>query len=155
MSPLEKEAKQYATLAVSGYSSNIPLLEAHDLIMRAYMDGVCSSQGVEQKPEKFLNEVKEILDHLSEKTGRNFRMSKNNSKIIAARLKEEDVTIDGVKKMIDRQCEKWIGTEYEEYLQPSTLFRPSKFDSYYTARDLPAKPGQPKKRASHLIYGDD
>lgn len=43
--------------------------------------------------------------------------------------------------MIDRQCQRWMGTSQEEYLRPETLFGKQKFDSYYAAKDLPIQNG--------------
>ena len=36
---------------------------------------------------------------------------------------------------------KWIGTEYEQYLRPETLFGP-KFESYLNAKVIQPKAGQ-------------
>jgi uncharacterized phage protein (TIGR02220 family) len=83
--------------------------------------------------------AKEVLAYLNEATGRDFRDTDTNIEAICPRLKELGVTVEGVKRMIDRQSAKWIGTEFEEYLRPSTLFRASKFDGYYTARELPIR----------------
>ena len=41
--------------------------------------------------------------------------------------------------VIDKQCEKWKGTEWEQYLRPATLFG-AKFENY-----LNAKMPKPKK----------
>jgi hypothetical protein len=40
----------------------------------------------------------------------------------------------------------------EEYLRPSTLFRASKFENYYTAKDLPVQQDYPTKRKKR--FGD-
>lgn len=71
---------------------------------------------------------KEIVDYLNEKTGRSFRNVESNKKYIRARW-NENYTVDDFKKVIDNKCTEWIGTEYERYLQPSTLFG-TKFDQY-------------------------
>lgn len=76
------------------------------------------------------------LAWLNEKCGRHYRETDSNLKLISARLSEKDVTIDGVKMMIDRQVARWLGTPQEEYLRPETLFGKSKFDGYYAAKDL-------------------
>ncbi len=89
-------------------------------------------------------ESRVALFYLNEKTGRTFRETADNLGAIDARLREEGVTIEGVKRMIDRQCALWKGDKMEEYLRPSTLFRPSKFNEYYAAKDLPLPNGKPK-----------
>ncbi|HGA1227431.1 TPA: conserved phage C-terminal domain-containing protein, partial [Streptococcus suis] len=38
--------------------------------------------------------------------------------------------LDDFKKVIDNMVANWTGTEWEKYLQPSTLFRESNFDKY-------------------------
>ena len=54
--------------------------------------------------------------------------------------------IEGVKKMIVRQCKRWKGTEMAEYLRPETLFNKTKFDGYYAARDLPVEISSEQKQ---------
>ena len=95
-------------------------------------------------------EVKTILEYLNQKTGAKFRQIESNFIVIEARLKEPDVTVDGVKQMIDRQVKKWTGTKMEEYLRPTTLFRVSKFDTYYAARELPVKEYSEDKAPTHI-----
>ena len=80
-------------------------------------------------------EATTILQYLNLKTGREFKPSKSSLAPINARLLEG--TVEGIKKMIDRQCARWMGTRFEEYLRPSTLFAPEKFNEYYAARDIP------------------
>jgi hypothetical protein len=57
------------------------------------------------------------------------------------------VDVAGVLKMIDRQVAKWKGTEMEQYLRPSTLFRASKFNEYYAAKDLPLQTNGARPKA--------
>ena len=112
------------------------------------------------KEEKEKNEEKEcyhrdsrtVLFYLKEATGTNFREVDSNLKFISQRLKEPDVTLDGIKLMIDRQCRKWKGTEWEQYLQPSTLFNETKFESYYAAREQPILTNdKPEKQKHHFL----
>lgn len=92
---------------------------------------------LEEAQDDDKSECLEILEFLNAKTGREFRPIDSNLSIIKARLSESGVTSCGVEKMIERQCKKWKGTDMEEYLRPETLFRKSKFDSYYASRELP------------------
>jgi len=78
-----------------------------------------------------------VLNFLNTQLQSSFGYSPTNLNLIKARLKEPDVTVEGVEKMILRQIKKWSGTEMEEYLRPSTLFRASKFCNYYAAKDQP------------------
>jgi uncharacterized phage protein (TIGR02220 family) len=82
----------------------------------------------------------EVLFYLNEKAGRQFRPTETNLKFIRARLEEPGVALAEVRKMIDRQVKRWKGTDMEEYLRPETLFNRTKFDNYYSARDLPLPP---------------
>jgi len=76
-----------------------------------------------------------VLYYLNEKAARKFRETDQNLEFISARLREPDVTLEGVKVMIDRQCRRWLKTDKAEYLRPPTLFNATKFDGYYAARE--------------------
>lgn len=70
-----------------------------------------------------------IVDYLNEKAGTSFRAkSKDTQKHINARL-EEGFTVEDFKTVIDNKCADWKGTEWEQYLRPSTLFG-TKFENY-------------------------
>lgn len=79
----------------------------------------------------------EVLAYLVEKTGRNYRPTPTTLKLIRKRLAEPGVVVEEVFKMIDRQCSRWVGSDMEQYLRPSTLFNAVKFDGYYAPRNLP------------------
>ena len=71
----------------------------------------------------------EIIDFLNECTGKSY---KANSKLailnINARLKD-GYTKDDFVKVISIKTTKWLGTKWEDYLTPNTLFG-NKFESY-------------------------
>ena len=76
--------------------------------------------------------VEEIISYLNEKTNKHF-MPKNKQtvKFINGRL-SEGYSKEDLKAVIDNRVEKWLNDEkMNEYLRPSTLFRPSKFEAYY------------------------
>ena len=76
-----------------------------------------------------LSIFKEILDYLNEKTGKNFKATtKAHQKFITARL-NEGYKLEDFKYVVDVMCAKWTGTDYEQYLQPQTLFG-NKMDNY-------------------------
>lgn len=83
------------------------------------------------------------LHWLNECSGRHFRETAENLGFISGRLSEPGVEMGGVKKMINRQCVRWKGTDQAEYLRPQTLFNKTKFDGYYAAKDLPYEASQP------------
>ena len=71
----------------------------------------------------------EIIDYLNLKTGKSYKnTTKKTQSLIKARLNEH-FTVDDFKKVIDNMCAKWIGTKWEEFLRPNTLFA-GKFDDY-------------------------
>lgn len=74
-----------------------------------------------------------IISYLNEKAGTNYRYSSKKTKTsIHARL-NEGYTIEDFKTVIDKKCNDWIGTDYEKYLRPETLFG-TKFEGYLNAR---------------------
>lgn len=88
----------------------------------------------ENNKEK-LNLADEIVAYLNLKTGKKFKSSnKETLKHINGRL-NEGATLEDFKKVIDIKCSQWLGdTRMEEYLRPSTLFAPSKFESYLNTK---------------------
>ena len=93
----------------------------------------------EAEAEKTYNADSRIaLVFLREKSGHQFRECAGSLDLISTRLKEDGVTIEGIKQMIDRQCQLW-GTDpkMRQYLRPETLFGKTKFESYYAQRSEP------------------
>jgi len=78
-------------------------------------------------------EVDEIIAYLNEKTGGKFSTSTQSTRSqIQARLKD-GFTVEDCKRVIDDRVKEWTGTKWEQYLRPSTLFAPSKFEGYLNA----------------------
>ena len=76
-----------------------------------------------------LSICKEVISYLNLKAKKNFKVdTASHQKFIKARLKEGYV-IEDFKKVVDIMVNKWKGTEYEQYLQPQTLFG-NKMDNY-------------------------
>ena len=74
--------------------------------------------------------VKEVLAHLNERTGKNFRMVESNARLIRSRL-AEDVTVEQVKAVIDAKVKKWAkDKKMSGYLRPKTLFNATNFEQY-------------------------
>lgn len=79
-----------------------------------------------------INIHKDIIDYLNKAAGTKFRhTTKANQQNINGRL-HEGFTLEDFKVVIDKKCAEWIGTEFEKYLRPSTLFG-SKFEGYLNA----------------------
>lgn len=76
-----------------------------------------------------LSVCKEVISYLNLKAKKNFKVdTASHQKFIKARLKEGYV-LEDFKKVVDIMVAKWKGTEYEQYLQPQTLFG-NKMDNY-------------------------
>ena len=74
-----------------------------------------------------------VLDYLNAKAGTNYKAtSKATQQHINARL-AEGFELDDFKCVIDKKCAEWIGSEFEKYLRPSTLFG-SKFENYLNGK---------------------
>lgn len=90
-------------------------------------------------------DVAEIVNHLNEKTGSSFKASTASTrKQIGARLKE-GYTVEDCKRVIDDRVKEWTGTKWEQYLRPSTLFAPSKFEGYLNAAPKDKQPDDWRK----------
>ena len=82
-----------------------------------------------KKKEKDNNIYSLVIDYLNSKANTKFRAStKNTQSYINARVREgyklEDFII-----VIDTKCDDWLGTNWERYLRPATLFG-TKFENY-------------------------
>lgn len=81
--------------------------------------------------------VEEIVAHLNQRAGTNYKASTANTrKLVKARLKE-GFTVDEFKTVIDKKCADWLNNrDMAQYLRPETLFGP-KFESYLNAKSMP------------------
>lgn len=85
-----------------------------------------------------------IISHLNEKAGTHYRSTTPSTVRLLHRLLtgEKPFTVQDCIAVIDKKCAEWLGTEWEKYLRPETLFG-SKFESYLNARaKVKAKPNQ-------------
>lgn len=82
-----------------------------------------------KKKEKDNNIYSLVIDYLNKKASTNYRATtKNTQSFINARVKE-GYTVEDFKKVIDSKSREWLGTDFEKYLRPSTLFG-TKFENY-------------------------
>lgn len=71
----------------------------------------------------------EIIDYLNSKANTNYRATGKKTKdLIKARI-NESFTLEDFKIVIDKKCNEWLGTDFENYLRPETLFS-NKFEGY-------------------------
>ncbi len=76
---------------------------------------------------KKIDEVKEAITYLNEKANKSFNYKANANKKLINAILNQGYTLDDIKKVIDLSIKEWIGTEFEKYIRPSTLFN-GKFD---------------------------
>lgn len=107
------------------------------------------SKGVEWRGEErcYRKETRLVLAYLNDKSGKHHREVASNLDLIDARLSEDGVTLDGVKKMLDRQCSRWKNTPQWEFFRPTTLFDAAKFDAYYASKDESLPPTDSRQAA--------
>lgn len=86
-----------------------------------------------------------IVNYLNEKAGTKYKAStKKTQTCIHARL-AEGFTEEDFKRVIDNKCAGWIGTEWEKFIRPETLFG-TKFEGYLNEKPVkkePANNGMP------------
>ena len=77
----------------------------------------------------YLDIYKEIINYLNSKTNNSYRTTTKKTQTLIHARTQEGFTIDDFKKVIDKKASEWMGTEWEKYLRPETLFG-SKFEGY-------------------------
>ena len=120
--------------------SNSNALESKE-VTNAYVIGNSNTKN----KEKENNIYSEVIKYLNEKANTNYKPStKNTQGFINARLKE-GFTVEDFKKVIDVKAKSWIGTDFEKYLRPATLFG-TKFENYLNEanKKAPVKIGAEK-----------
>lgn len=76
-----------------------------------------------------LKEIKGIVEYLNIKSNSHYKYSTDKTQtLIKARIKD-GFTLDDFKIVIDKKCEEWLGTDFEKFLRPETLFS-NKFEGY-------------------------
>ena len=98
-------------------------------VLRRSRDGVGTTVTVTDKEDTFNILFREIIDYLNLKANTRYKYSSDKSKrSIHARV-EEGYTLQDFQEVIDKKCTEWIGTEWEKFLRPETLFG-TKFEGY-------------------------
>lgn len=99
---------------------------------------------INQLKEKEQKEIADrVITDLNAKAGKGYKLIDTNRKPIIARL-NNGFTESDCLKVIANRCQKWLGTEQDEYLRPETLFRASKFEGYLNDKGAPnGKPNNP------------
>ena len=90
-----------------------------------------------------------VVYYLNEKAGTHYRAEVAKTQaLIKARAKEGFTEAD-FRTVIDKKCADWIGTEYEQYLRPQTLFG-TKFESYLNGVPYNNRCQTQKKRPANV-----
>ena len=109
----------------------------------------CHATDIDIEEEKEKDIYIYIVQHLNEKAGTKYKhTSKKTQTCIHARL-AEGYSVDDFKTVIEKKCADWIGTDYEKFLRPETVFG-TKFESY-----LNAKVTKKKSVNTGVPIGDD
>lgn len=91
--------------------------------------------------------AKLVLDALNQKTGKAFKYTDSNLRLIEARLK--DYTVEDCLKVIGIKCSQWKNDpQMNKYLRPETLFNATKFGGYLNEQEVKTSP-------QYTGYGND
>ena len=94
-----------------------------ELVKDSIDNNIYSPAKAEQIP------YKEIIDYLNLKSNSNYKYTSQKTKdLIKARI-NNGFTIEDFKKVIDKKSQEWLGTDFEKFLRPETLFG-NKFEGY-------------------------
>ena len=132
------EAEKAQLLSIGQMSGQTPLEIDIELEKEKEIElEIEQEQETDDSPGESLHEAyQQIISYLNEKAGTSYRASsKKTQTCIHARI-AEGFTIDDFKAVIDKKCYEWIGTEFEKFIRPETLFG-TKFEGYLNARINP------------------
>jgi uncharacterized phage protein (TIGR02220 family) len=74
--------------------------------------------------------IRRVLGVLRKRTGTAYQVCDGHAKVLAARIRDDQATEADLRLVVWDRCNRWLGTEQEEYLRPSTLFRPGHWPEY-------------------------
>ena len=90
-----------------------------------------------------------VVDYLNEKAGTHYRAAVAKTQSLIKARANEGFTEADFRTVIDKKCADWIGTEYEQYLRPQTLFG-TKFESYLNGVPYNNRCQTQKKRPANV-----
>lgn len=103
--------------------------------------------------DSYHDSYKTIIDYLNQRAGTKYRHTSSKTQTaIRARL-TEGFTEDDFRTVIDKKCDGWIGTEWEKFLRPETLFG-TKFESYLNEKVTKGKRSEDKPRTANDDFMD-
>ncbi len=103
----------------------------HTTIPRLDIDKTRQEKNIQKKTDEntTVDEVEEIISYLNAKTGKHYKANVYKTQTLILQLMHEGFTVEDFRTVIDKKCAEWLGTEYEQYLRPITLFS-EKFEGY-------------------------
>lgn len=109
---------------------------------------------IKEKEIKENNSVFKVIEYLNEKTHSKFRFSSKANRVNICSRIAEGYSVEDLKTVIDVKTKEWLGTEYEKYLCPETLFRESKFERYLNQglKDKPKCKTHNNKKIENEIF---
>ena len=84
-------------------------------------------------PKELQEFAESIIDYLNEKAQKKFSKNNSNLELIYTKYKEGYVFED-FKFVIDQKVFDWKGTDFEQYIRPTTLFT-KQFESYINQKN--------------------
>jgi uncharacterized phage protein (TIGR02220 family) len=84
---------------------------------------------IKKSIDKFTPEHKAVVKSMNRITGRSFRPTDSNLRLIKARM-DEGYSAEDLAQVVRIKNSQWLNTDYEKYIRPITLFSPSKFQGY-------------------------
>ena len=90
-----------------------------------------------------------VVNYLNEKAGTHYRAGVPKTQSLIKARANEGFTEADFRTVIDKKCADWIGTEYEQYLRPQTLFG-TKFESYLNGVPYNNRCQTQKKRPANV-----
>ena len=79
-------------------------------------------------------QCREIIEHLNNVTGCNYKTDSENTIMLIKRHMKEGYKKEDFINVIDKKYKEWKGTETEKYVRPETLFG-DKFESYVNQKE--------------------
>ena len=156
-----------------GKHQNLDQLEAKKAYMRNYMQGYrekqrllssgkdnCKTNSKANVSQADIDKEGEgeketlytpVIAYLNEKAGTKYRPSSAKTKSLIHAREKDGFTLDDFKAVIDKKCAEWIGTEWEKFLRPETLFG-TKFESYLNAKGAKASSSGQKAQINRDDY---
>ena len=80
---------------------------------------------------KNTNEVEEVIEYLNDVLKTRYSPDTASTVKDIKSIIKAGYTVEDIKTVISYKYKEWKGTEMEQYLRPSTLFRFTKFESYF------------------------